>query len=112
PRETRSSVLSDFAVENGKLRKKQKKQMSIAQAHGRKDEAELHDKRQTNTKLDNNSLSGTQASKFNPFYHPIAHPSLTTTCRCASGSANANNERFLAGNFHYYDCDIAIENIV
>jgi hypothetical protein len=112
PRETRSSVLSDFAVENGKLRKKQKKQMSIAQAHGRKDEAELHDKRQTNTKLDNNSLSGTQASKFNPFYNPIAHPSLTTTCRCASGSANANNERFLAGNFHYYDCDIAIENIV
>jgi hypothetical protein len=37
---------------------------------------------------------------------------LTSTCRSATAYANANNERFLAGNRHYWNPDIAMQNIV
>ncbi len=106
------SILSEFAIENTNDRKAQKKKMFKAKAVKDLDGAEFWNQRQTNTKVDNNSLSGAQASAFNPLVNPSAHPTLTSTCRCASGSANANNERFLAGNYHYYDSDVAFENIV
>lgn len=111
-KEVRPSILAEVAQENTDLRSTQKKKKNKASALGDTINKILWDKRQTNTKLDNNSLSGAEASLFNPLFNPSAHPGLTTLCRCESGAANANNERFIAGNFHYHDHDVALENII
>lgn len=67
---------------------------------------------QTSVKIKNNSMSGAHASAFTILWNKSAHSSLTSTCRSASGNANASNERFIAGNRHYYHPDIAIHNII
>lgn len=67
---------------------------------------------QKGRKLGNNGVSGTHCTPSTPLYNPSAHATLTSTCRTTSGYGNANNEKFLAGNRHYFNRDIVINNIV
>lgn len=67
---------------------------------------------QTSFKINNNSLSGAHNSKFTVLWLRSAHSTLTSTCRTAAAYANANNEKLLWGNRHYYNHNVVIENIV
>lgn len=67
---------------------------------------------QTAKKENNNSLSGAFASSGNALYNKSSHSSLTSTCRCATSYANASNERFLAGNRHYFDVDVTMQELI
>lgn len=67
---------------------------------------------QGSTKIKCNSLSGAQQATGTVISNRSAHPTLTSTCRAATGYGNANNEKFLAGNRHYWHPEIALANIL
>lgn len=73
---------------------------------------DLKENEQTTYKIANNSLSGGQASASTILHNKSAHSSLTSTCRVATSLGNANNEKFLAGNRHYWSPDCVKANIV
>lgn len=111
PEEVKSK-LGDFTDHNVKERNVYKK---LAKKHGQNKnfvEANINNTLQSSKKENNNSLSGAFASSGNPLYNKSSHSSLTSTCRCATSYANASNERFLAGNRHYYDQDVVIQEII
>lgn len=66
---------------------------------------------QVYAKQRNNSLSGGHNSTSTTLWNKTAHSTLTSTCRATSGYGNANNEKFLAGNRHYWSPAIATNNI-
>lgn len=66
---------------------------------------------QTNNKLSNNAVSGAMCSASTPLFNPTGHSTLTSTCRTTSGLGNANNEKLLSGNRHYWKPDIVLNNI-
>lgn len=67
---------------------------------------------QTSEKTGANSLSGVYGFRGTVLFNKTAHSALTSHCRCASGNANSNNERFLSANRHYWSVNIALNNIV
>jgi len=67
---------------------------------------------QTTEKLANNSVSGAMISEHNPICNKTGHSSLTSACRQTSAYGNANNERFLASNRHYWSYEITRNNII
>jgi len=67
---------------------------------------------QVYAKQKNNSLSGGHNSTSTTLINKTAHSTLTSICRATSGYGNANNEKFLAGNRHYWSPMIATNNIV
>jgi hypothetical protein len=106
------SILVEFLDMNVKLRGKAKKEQFAAR--GRKDKKlEIAKKiEQTYRKLSNNSMSGAHVSASTPMYNKTAHNTLTSNCRTTSGYGNANNEKFLAGNRHYWCPDVTRNNII
>lgn len=67
---------------------------------------------QTAIKIINNSVSGAHGSAGTPLYNHSSHPALTSTCRCATSYANANNERFLEGMRHYWCYEVTQSDII
>lgn len=67
--------------------------------------------KQTTFKIKNNSLSGAHASKYTYLFNKSAHSTLTSTCRTMTTTNNAHSERFIAGNRHYYNLAVTIDNI-
>ena len=67
---------------------------------------------QNSLKIKNNSLSGAHVSQGTILYNKSSHSTLTSTCRAAASYGNANNEKFLMGNRHYWCPDAVIANIV
>lgn len=67
---------------------------------------------QVYAKQKNNSLSGGHNSTSTTLWNKTAHSTLTSTCRVTSGYGNANNEKFLAGNRHYWSPAICTNNII
>lgn len=110
--EVKESILVQFVEDNIKARGKAKKAMFVAKQKGDELLRSFKDKEQTGTKLSNNSLSGAHASPSTPLYNKTAHSSLTSNCRSTSGYGNANNEKFIAGNRHYWSPHIVVDNIV
>lgn len=74
--------------------------------------AAIKESMQTSLKIKNNALSGAQCSPFTPLWNKTAHSTLTSTCRTATSYGNANNEKFLMGNRHYWSPDIVTNNII
>ncbi len=70
------------------------------------------EKTQAATKISNNSVSGMHNSAANPFFNPSSHSSLTSNCRITSGFGNANNEKLLTGNRHYWSPTVTLCNII
>lgn len=67
---------------------------------------------QENFKINNNAYSGGTVSQATILYNKSTHSSLTSTCRTATSYANANNEKFITGNRHYYNPEITKANLV
>lgn len=110
--DVKKSLLSDFLEENVALRNKAKKAMFEAQVNKNTEVAQMKATEQKQNKLSNNSVSGMHCSPANPIYNETGHSTLTSNCRSTSGYGNANNEKFLAGNRHYYNHHIVLNNIV
>lgn len=122
----KKSLLSIYIDGNIKRRGKAKKEMftadgarMTAKRNGDKEEEvkqttiyAFKKQEQTNAKQRNNSLSGAQSSSSTPLSNKTAHPTLTSVCRSTSGYGNANNEKFLAGNRHYWSPMITTNNII
>jgi hypothetical protein len=110
----RLSPLSKFQDDNVKSRGKAKKAMFKAEQEEGKDSFNYnyYSGKQTTEKLANNAVSGAMVSEHNPLHNKTGHSSLTSSCRQTSAYGNANNERFLASNRHYWSYDTARNNIV
>lgn len=105
------SLLAAFIKDNVKKRGIFKKQMFVYKAAKEKLKEFFADCDQRNTKLSNNAVSGAHASASTPLYNQTSHSTLTSNCRMTSGYGNANNEKLLSGNRHYFDPDIVLNNI-
>ena len=109
---TKKSLLVDFIDGNVAGRSKAKKEMFAAIVAGDVALETIKNIEQTNRKLSNNALSGAHVSSSTPLNNKTAHSTLTSNCRTTSGYGNANNEKFLCGNRHYWSVDIARNNII
>jgi hypothetical protein len=110
--DVKGSLLSGFLEKNVALRNKAKKEMFEAQVNKNTEVAQMKATEQKQNKLSNNSVSGMHCSPANPIYNETGHSTLTSNCRSTSGYGNANNEKFLAGNRHYYNHHIVLNNIM
>lgn len=106
------SIISEFIDENVNKRKKAKKLMFKAQREGDELLESIYNNEQNNKKISNNSISGAHLSASTVLFNPTGHSSLTSNCRATSGFGNANNEKLLSGNRHYWCADIVRNNIV
>lgn len=103
-----SKYIDDRMVERSAV----KKRGAAAKADGNKVLESWCADRQNTIKVKINSISGAHASPHNMLYCKTAHSTLTSTCRVATSYSNANTERFLAGNRHYYSVDITEQNLI
>jgi hypothetical protein len=106
------ALLVDFIDTNVAGRSKAKKEMFAAETAGDAFTFAFKKGEQTNRKLSNNSISGAHVSASTPLFNRTAHSTLTSNCRSTSGYGNANNEKFLCGNRHYWSPDIVRNNII
>ena len=106
------SLLVRYTDTNVKIRSTAKKAMFAAKAAGDKVQEFFEDVTQRNTKLSNTAISGAHASNSNILYNQTAHSTLTSNCRLTSGYGNANNEKLLSGNRHYWSAYIVLNNII
>ncbi len=106
------SLLAQYIQGNLLKRKTAKHEMFVADQKGDKVLAAIKNATQTTMKIKNNSLSGAQCSPFTVLWNKTAHSTLTSTCRTATSYGNANNEKFLVGNRHYWSPDIVKGNII
>lgn len=79
---------------------------------GDKKKKNIYKNRQNRNKIKCNSVSGGHGTKSSVLFHQTAHSTLTSTCRSGTSNTNANLEKFLTGNRHYFDADCAIHNII
>lgn len=109
--EVSRSLLSIYIEKNISKRAVAKK--AYFQAKAKKDTLVENVKKieQTGRKLANNGLSGAAVSASTPLFNKSAHSTLTSTCRATSAYGNANNEKFVCGNRHYFSHHIVINNI-
>ena len=110
--DVKKSLLSDYQEENVASRNVAKKAMFVAEVNKDHELATMKKTEQKNFKLANNSVSGMHGSPGNPLYNETGHSTLTSNCRATSGYGNANNEKFLSGNRHYYDHHVVLNNIM
>lgn len=106
------SLLSKYISGNIARRGKFKKEGQAAKMAGDSQLAALRENQQTTMKIKNNALSGAHASNGTPLCNKSSHSTLTSTCRSATGYGNANNEKFLFGNRHYWMPDLVKTNII
>lgn len=106
------SILAIDIDDKIRLRSKAKKTMFKARADKDEFMAKLMHLEQTQRKRSNNSLSGAANSTGTPLANKTSHSSLTSTCRITSSYGNANNEKLLSGNRHYYYHDLVINDII
>lgn len=110
----RVSPLATFQEKNVINRGKAKKAMFEAEMTLGEDSYMYKFKKseQTGKKMSNNSVSGAHVNAHNPLFNKTAHSTLTSICRQTAAYGNANNERFLAGNRHYWCYDVIQNNII
>ena len=112
PPEQKQSLLAVFVDANIKARGKIKEEMLAAKSAGDLVLAANKDNEQTSKKTRNNGLSGAHCSPSTSLYNKSTHSSLTSLCRSATSYGNANNEKVLSGNRHYWAPGIVINNIL
>lgn len=112
PEVIRKSTHSIYIKEGVANRKSVKGEQMAAERNGNFELASIRKGEQENFKINNNSYSGATVSAATILYYKSTHSSLTSTCRVATSYANANNEKFLMGNRHYYNPEIVKANLV
>jgi hypothetical protein len=108
----KKSLLAIYIDKNLARRKAAKAEMMAAKMAGDVALENIGNSKQTTFKIKNNSLSGAHSSPYTILWNKSSHSTLTSTCRVATSYGNANNERFLYGNRHYWCPDIARNNII
>ena len=106
------SLLAAYIKQNVMKRSAAKKLMFKYEMAQNYEEASIADNAQNSFKIKNNALSGTQAVKSTVLYNRSAHSSLTSVCRSITSVSNANNEKFLRGNRHYWSPEITLYNLI
>lgn len=109
--ENNPSLLAGYTDGRIAERKVFKKQKFDYDRAGDKTASSIADSQQASCKIDANSLSGAHNSEYTILFIKSAHSTLTSTCRSATAYANANNEKFVQGNRHYWKPDIVYSNI-
>ena len=110
--DVQESLLTVYVDGNVAKRSKAKKAMFAAKADKNLVQEAVYKIEQTGRKTANNSISGAHVTPSTPLFNKTAHSTLTSTCRSTSGYGNANNEKFLSGNRHYFNHHIVLQNIV
>lgn len=105
------SLLGEYLYDNLNRRKKAKHEMFVADMAGDKIRRAIKNSEQNTLKIKNNSMSGAHSSPHTILYNKSSHSTLTSTCRTATSFGNANNEKLLMGNRHYWSADIVRNNI-
>lgn len=108
----KESLLLGFIERNVAKRNVAKKAKFAAKIAKNKTLMIIKDTEQSKKKISNNSISGAHLSASTPLFNRTAHSTLTSVCRITSGYGNANNEKILSGNRHYWSLEIAINNVV
>lgn len=111
PPKFKKSLIAEYIGQNLKLRKYYKHKMFELELQGDADGQAFYEILQTVCKIKNNSVSGAHASPSTPLYNKSSHSTLTSTCRVSTSYGNANNEKFLMGNRHYWCPDVVTANI-
>ena len=111
PKQMERSVTAEYIAKNVGNRNRQKKEMFNAFESGDIALGEFKNNEQKTSKIKNNSLSGAHCSDSTILFIDTIHSSLTSTCRSATGYGNANNEKVISGNRHYWSAEVAIDNI-
>ena len=106
------SLLAQYISGNLANRKRAKKEMFAADMKGDKNLKAIKDAEQNTLKIKNNSLSGAHSSPHTILWNKSSHSTLTSGCRTATSYGNANNEKFLYGNRHYWAPDVVKANII
>lgn len=106
------SEVTGYLEDNIKGRAQAKHRMFEAIANNDAEAEVVAFTEQNGKKTTNNAMSGAQAAKSTPLYNVTGHSTLTSTCRMTSGYGNANNEKFIIGNRHYWSYDIVLNNIM
>lgn len=112
PSSVKESIPAQYIVGNLAKRSESKHAMLRARMAGDSIMEAIHNAMQTTYKYKNNALSGAHRSLHTGLYNKSAHSTLTSFCRSVTSYGNANNEKFLAGNRHYWCPDIVKANIV
>ena len=102
----KESYLVPYISGNVKARGVAKKAMFRYGQEGNKVMETIKKNEQNNRKIKNNAISGGHVSPSTPLFNPTSHSTLTSLCRTTSGYGNANNEKFLNGNRHYWSPEI------
>ena len=108
----KKSLLAQYIAGNIKRRGIVKGEMHEASMAGDHVLEEYKNSQQSTFKIKNNALSGAHASPYTILYNKSSHSTLTSTCRSATSYGNANNEKFIAGNRHYWSPEITRNNII
>lgn len=115
PEDVRQSTHAKYIEEGVANRKRVKREQLRLEGEGTVEATELAAVRkgeQENFKINNNSYSGATVSQATILYYKSTHSSLTSTCRTATSYANANNEKFIMGNRHYYSLEVTKANML
>lgn len=115
PEDIRQSTHAKYIEEGVANRKRVKKEQLRLEGEGTIEATELaaiKKGEQENFKINNNSYSGATVSQATILYYKSTHSSLTSTCRTATSYANANNEKFIMGNRHYYALEVTKANML
>jgi hypothetical protein len=112
PPSEKQSLLVDFIDSNVAARSRAKKAEFKARMEGNTQLKIIKNIEQGLKKISNNSISGAHVSSSTPLANKSAHSTLTSNCRSTSGNGNANNEKMLSGNRHYWGYKVTVNNIV
>lgn len=108
----KESLLAQYIAGNLAKRKKAKHEMFVAKQGGNMTLHAIKNAEQNTLKIKNNSLSGAHSSPYTILWNKSSHSTLTSTCRTATSYGNANNEKFLYGNRHYWAPDVVKANLI
>lgn len=108
----KKSIIAEYIQGNKKLRAVYKKKQLAAEIEEIHELVSFNGGLQTSIKAKNNSVSGAHSSPYNALYLRSGHSTLTSGCRSATSYSNANNEKLLAGNRHYWSPNVVIADLI
>lgn len=110
--EKERSFIVEYLDLNVGERKKYKKLSQKYEAEGNVPKYKYYHNAQDNKKRVNNAVSGGFVAEGSVIQNKSAHSTLTSTTRSISSLSNASNERIIEGNRHYYNPQIALNNLI
>lgn len=110
--DVKMSLLAKYIAGNLKKRNNAKQEQFAYERAGDMRMMSIKNSAQTSFKIKNNALSGAHSSPYTILWNKSSHSTLTSGCRTATSYGNANNEKFLYGNRHYWSPAVTQNNII